>query len=1240
MKPFFKKNIYAFSLLVIALLVALASYEPGTILSGWDTLHPEFNFPEYFRRVIFGVWQEHQGLGALATQAHASELPRLLIYFLSSIVLPDSFLRYSYFLLSLVVGPLGVYFFIKNLIFESDNKSNHIASFSAGLFYLLNLGVLQHYYVPLEMFATHFATVPWLFLFAFKYLREKTNKSLLIFSLITFTSAPMAHTSTLWFVYLTALVLATLSYSLLRKNKGAIKSGLIVILVSALINSFWLLPNIYFILEGGQQVAESKIHSLFSDEAFLQSKSFGRVQDLLIFRNFLFNWGEYIGNNKFGPLLNEWIDHLTKPGVLFLGYFYSFIALLGIVFAFVKKEKVSLSLLLVLLPSVFFWLNVNPPAGFAFEFLQEKIPFFREAFRFPFTKFSILLIFCFSIYFALGVSFAISQIEKFRGKILLINIGIFLLVLSFLYYMYPAFKGNLISPSMKVNIPQEYFSMFEYFRNEPRERVAILPIHSFWGWVYNDWGYQGAGFLWFGLRQPLLDREFDRWSPKNEQYYREMSSAIYQKDPVFLSSVIEKYDITYLILDKSVLPAGVDERSLFYPEIEDLLTNQLKFEKYEFGDKLSVFKKNGRTYSSGYLLENPPSIWPATSSMYEDFAYSKYKDYITFQEKERNEINFPLRNLIDNQNRISFPLEISDDQLNLAVNESANDVNIIPISMVEDSVSFDLIAKKSGTNVELTLSPRFPIDSGASSSIPIISSIDSSENIILSINKAKFTTENLPQGIPLSLGKISIDTTRDNFITVYEDEKSPGLQPNFDSLQRFINPCEETKSPFYGVDFPDENSISLFGKDTRICFAIPLREVLSDISGLTDESGTLLVDIEYNYQGSQAPHLCITPQNSLRCQSSFPRRVYQEFNSQRISVLHEIRASDLDSFELKIILDSTLSPGKQVEALYSSLSFRLISPLYSITIPAETINESLAGNQHIKSVERLVIPFSGDEDLSQDITKFPVTGGDCPTDNPRGAPQNIKNIKKDTAGEFIRYSSTEGFYCDHFSYDSLSPNQAYLLSVTSRNLEGLPLRMCVNNTSTGRCELFVHLSRSKSFEQEFFLIPPRGQGEKFDVNISNFSIKGTPSINDLKSIYLIPFPYNLSYGLELKATAPNSGSSRSAVNISRINSSLYSVSLNQKVGVLVLDQSYDKGWKLYKTNSINALSKSFPFFFGKKAGKHVLVNNWANGWVLNQERGNFIIVYWPQYLEYLGFILSFGTLGFLVLKGLKSRSWV
>jgi hypothetical protein len=61
-----------------------------------------------------------------------------------------------------------------------------------------------------------------------------------------------------------------------------------------------------------------------------------------------------------------------------------------------------------------------------------------------------------------------------------------------------------------------------------------------------------------------------------------------------------------------------------------------------------------------------------------------------------------------------------------------------------------------------------------------------------------------------------------------------------------------------------------------------------------------------------------------------------------------------------------------------------------------------------------------------------------------------------------------------------------------------------------------------------------------------------------------------------------------------------------------------------------------PFVFGEKIDDHVLVNNWANGWAVDKltvdksdkvtkDNMKIVIVYWSQYLQYIGFVLLFLT---------------
>src|SRR3989344_3204675 len=284
-------------LVFIAFLLALQNYTPGTFLSGWDTLHLEFNFGLNFQRLFFGVFRPEQGLGAVAAHSHMSDLPRVILLYIFDQFIPLSFLRYSYIFLNLILGPIGMYYFLQKVVLKDK-----IASFLGGLFYLLNLGTMQQFVVPFEMFTTQFALLPWLFFFATKYILENKKTNLLFFALTTLFATPIAFAATLWYFqfFIFGLYILTLTFSeVLRKNFQVVKKIFIILGLALLINSFWILPNLYFISNYAESVRNSSINQLFSDEAFLYNKEFGNIKDLSLLKSFLFDWSAYSGNNNF-----------------------------------------------------------------------------------------------------------------------------------------------------------------------------------------------------------------------------------------------------------------------------------------------------------------------------------------------------------------------------------------------------------------------------------------------------------------------------------------------------------------------------------------------------------------------------------------------------------------------------------------------------------------------------------------------------------------------------------------------------------------------------------------------------------------------------------------------------------------------------------------------------------------------------------------------------------------------------
>ena len=135
----------------------------------------------------------------------------------------------------------------------------------------------------------------------------------------------------------------------------------------------------------------------------------------------------------------------------------------------------------------------------------------------------------------------------------------------------------------------------------------------------------------------------------------------------------------------------------------------------------------------------------------------------------------------------------------------------------------------------------------------------------------------------------------------------------------------------------------------------------------------------------------------------------------------------------------------------------------------------------------------------------------------------------------------------------------------------------------------------------------------YSINFDNISIGRQETITELKGVKVYPIPYRLLKQIKLVKDEMEVGvDSRFGtwnIEVKHPNPSYYEVSLDgEGKGTLVLSQSFDKGWVGYKDR-----------LFGERLDKHVLVNNWSNGWEIAGDEQRIILWFWPQALEYLGF---------------------
>jgi hypothetical protein len=1274
-----KPDFFLIFLILIAVFLCYTNYTPETFLSGWDTLHPEFNLKLYWQRIT-SVWQEHQGLGAPPSQAHAAEIPRLIILVIFSLIFPQNFVRYAYFFLMIVLGPVGVYLFLKKslglrpqndkycrhpfnyLTYDRDQDNNQtvnqIASFLSGLFYLLNLGTMQHFIVPLEMFATQFGFLGFLYLFAVKFLNEGKKKNLIIFSLLTIFASPMAHTATLWYVYFSGLVLFLITYSFLNSN--LFKKSLLLITLTLLLNLYWILPNLYYVANHGKDVINSKIHRLGTEEFYYHNKKYGKISNLLLFKNFLFDW--YITNNngKSQPLLISWSEHLKNSNILMIGYFLSLLSLVGLIFARRKKNTILLSFLPIFLFSSFFLLSATPGISIIFEWLRSTTPLIKEVFRFPFTKFSIYLIFCFSLFFGYFHHLFLSKFSSILSKNYL-NFFTFLYFYFFIFlniiFILPAFSGNFISPIVRVKIPQEYFSLFNWSKKQDKGRILLLPIHDPYGWAIYRWDlptgpqiYQGAGFTWFGLNQPSLNSEFNRWYPQNEQAFREFFYAVYSQNGELFEKLLLKYNIQYILLDENVIIPGDEnqEKKLFYPEIKALLANlpTIKLTQ-KFGKKISLFeflpnqRKKPIEILTDYKVIEPSYRWN-----YVDEAYQQHGNYITYLKRPQPIIDYiyPGRNILTEQEKINQKiLTIGENSYQINFSKTSllenGGIKIPSLSTTESEFYTEVYAKKKGEKIIVNLKYLLPY---------ITSDQVYTQEFELPLRNSGFFSLNdkifpLPTYLsenPTYLGEEILFTQKENRLGFYNNKPIPLTLTNFTTIYPYLCSTPQ-ENQIFGAE-TTANGFKIYGQKAKVCLSLPLKELVS-----LKKEGALRIKFNYQIKEGGKADLCLFDDLKNKC--LFTKNLKPSFSPQ-VDFFLPINHVNSNSLHLNFSFDT------QEDTVIRELLIK-------------DLNFDFYEEEDKKSFLAEIPPFKTTTKEFKLEGKFPQEKVNLTAEN-IGMEKNDCSFEKakfidkqfieDGRDVILEYKAKDGAICDSIPLLNLSKNMGYLLSIESQNVSGLPLKICLKNAKSEICDLEERLSKNKKMAIDYFLIPPYHNGYGYYLLLNNYSIGEVLTINRIKSIRLIPFPYNFFQSIKWQNKNNEIIPMNQSIKI-EINKNLpylYKAEISSPPPpthyLIVLNQAFEKNWKAYFSETCNVKSITckiknifnlfFPFIFGKEIKEHVLVNNWANGFILpsntklltsNTNKFNIIIVFLPQYLEFLGFLMM--GVGFLIVIKIKHQ---
>lgn len=1171
---------YVVILLITAVLLA-TNYAPGTWLTGWDNLHPEFNCSvNIVDRSLFSVWQEYQGLGVRAGNAHAADLIHQVGVCLAGTVLPTPFLRYLYHFLALSVGTIGAYICIRRL-FLKKHDGTRIAAFCGAVYYMLNLGTMQYFSVPYEAFSHFFAAFPWLLLTVVSYLELPTKKRLIAMTLVTFLATPMFYIPTICIVYLG--VIGVLSVLHLMRKKS-FRPLLVTYLVFLCLNAFWLFPFVGFVRNGTAFVAETKINRIFTEEAFLRSQQFGALPDVMTLKGFLFNTTDLdVASGTHDFVMQPWIRYLKQPVPFAVSLSFFVLVVIGSVIMWTKKYPGRWLYTILLGVGIFAFVNDNPPTGWLFHTFQDVLPFFRQIFRFPFTKFLPII----ALMYGTGISVAITTLTRNKAY-RSITLCIFLVSISVAFF--PSFQGNFLYRRMRVAIPQEYFELFDYFQTKnPHGKIALLPQPTFWGWTTYDWGYRGSGFPWYGIRQPVLDRNFDVWNTQNEMYYEALTRALYASDrPSDLEQVLKTYGIASVWLDERVILPGNPE-ALYIEEIKARLAQIPSVHLAKTINKQSVYTVDTES-NEGILLQ------PVSGTQY---PFLKPNSYTITETPEDIVLSGTVPSGI------------------LTIPPLVDDVTGVPAGITQEKQGLRITPIIPKLSFE-----EMPLDE-ATKDASIFLPVALNSNVIATINDTVFTT-----GDTDTIAAIRAS----NILSLYTPKQdSINIAPQL--FQRPIHSCMTTQPTTAGTFGKTEirGNNALIGRASTPC----IYEKLSTLAPALPKNAEI-VQIRLTYKSAtKIPRICLSKEGQTACIFSAqdaPDTITPDNWASKTYTIPLTAA--LDDLWIKTEFDADGAQEEQI--IFSDIGittyqtpFRKISFTMQETKP-RTYQLPAQGTVTVRIPKKY-----------QSIPLSMNTSGNAKSCYQLGTGTYNKTLEQDQINGLVsRYEAKRNAsVCDWIQIPTTaSLSDGFILSTLTKNREGRPIKTCLKLRPPGIClyEEILPVTKADAWTTVHALLQPLHKANPlWFYELDNYAVGKEVRINEIASIRLTPIPYRWLSSVSVKPDTDTGqpvttdGVAVSTV-VSHPNPSYYVVALNQKEvtknETLILSQTFDTGWHAYtkKSGSVpHWLFEAVPFLFGTELPQHVLVNNWENGWTIpTATEGQVVIIFFlPQLLEYIGFLL-------------------
>lgn len=1232
---------------IVWLAVVMTNYTPGTLLTGWDNLHPEFNFKVNIYRSFQAVWQEYQGLGLLGGMAHAADLPRQLFLLLLSTFIPTELLRYVFHFLMLLVGMVGMYFLLSLILLrDAPQKTKSISSLAGSLFYLLNLGTIQYFFVPFEPYSMFWGMFPWEILVLLLYLAKPSKKNLVLLIVVNAIAIPQAYVQTIFLVYLICIgiILAVTFYK--DRTKSFLRQAAVILGTIFVINAFWLLPNLYFVTTNLSVTQDAIQNQLATEKFFQMNKNRGTIQDLPLLQEFYFDFFDYDEESgQFEYMMGSWRDHFATIPVQVAGYSLFLLSIVGVV---MNRRFRSVFISLAILCVVVFLSN-TPPFSFINAFFRE-IPILNQILRNPFTKFIVPLVAIYAIGVGLGLAYLISKFTERKGVswVVPLLVFVFIGVIS-----YPVLKGEFIARTMRVTIPTEYYQLFDYFEDKDKSaRIMNLPQGSFWGWYYYRFGARGSGFLWYGIEQPIVDRAFDVWSRNNEDYYWELTFALQRRDQTLFNNILDKYHIKYILLDNNILFADNINSVRYALNQEELVENNSKMKKVAVFGEINVYEvtltNEPKNNVIGSTIPITASNKGITSSR--DEVYQAVGMYKSSAEKDAASLLFPFGSLftsrltsersftsVEKNNNIEFGQSIPQGTYSLTLPSSTENATIIPVAVTAKSDGRSITLRLSLVQPTVQIGEKILTKPQRFQEITLPTPAANRGDYFLSINNTDFFSLTGISETYKAYGTTYLTNADNaNYVRLYTSSQGKKEQialTNFEpaKLCGAENPNSAVSTKI------DGNTMTLQAKNTANC-------TVSKTPFTGFEKSLIKVAFIYTSSSDEYPQYCYYSESARGClnKKDYVRTGFSEEKA-GFEDYFESSESASDSAFFHAILEAQSDEDKEQT---KSITYEgIIVQAFPYVTGQSLVLEGLQDAPEIASVNlektttlsvkvpKLLNAFSYVTPIKKQLYKK------SPLNYDTVLPGRYVREEIETDPKMLQASAQQASSYILLRATNLPASTGYFVSLSTVHKEGFPFTVNIFTNQEFRSYVYSYASDEKGQHTDHFVLPPLYPYDKgIAFLLGSNSYNSTPSTNSLIDISAYPIPYDFITKMKVQKTGTQVAPIKSTpLEVTKISLSKYIVTPNEQAPFITLSQGFDSGWQAYQLTSDTTLGRSLPWLLGSRL-EHVEVNGWANGWTVSQnKKGPVVILYLPQYLEGLGILLGITSLGLFLIISLRPR---